>query len=188
MSFLLQTFEGKISSPTWENLLDTISKFQQAHRTHGNFICFKFTFFQGPSKKRTLSRSLPTMASKVDSRLIKSVVFRPWLQWRGLIEWRYVILGQQKLPWPLVLIHPRPSHTYISMPYLQLASIFSLIYRDTHCEFGEAYIKHTVEKSQTSALTISLNPPWHFKQVHLYALLMLQSLVSIFCPLFLTSM
>ena len=89
------------------------------------FYISQIYFLSQAEQKRNSPHLSPTMDSKVDSRLIKSVVFRPWLQWRGLIEWRYVILGQQKPPWPLVLIHPAPSHTYISMPYNLLQSFIS---------------------------------------------------------------
>ena len=47
------------------------------------FSIFQIYFLLKSSKKRSSPPSLPTMASKVDSRLIKSVVFRPAPQWRA---------------------------------------------------------------------------------------------------------
>ena len=48
-----------------------------------NIQHFSNLLFAQVQQKRNSPPSLPTMASKVDSRLIKSVVFRPAPQWRA---------------------------------------------------------------------------------------------------------
>ena len=118
--FFSKLWAGKRSSLTWENLsTDTISKFQQAHHKLLKFYIFQIHFLSQAKERNSPPHLGPTMDSKVDSRLIKSVVFRPALQWRGLIEWRYVILGHKNrltitLDPPWTLTHVHLEHLYFS--------------------------------------------------------------------------